>query len=65
MKQDRDEFGTSEMFMEAVMLSYYFYYILLCRSRKEAFQQFLDPRLMCEQKLPQHVCAATAVYMVT
>lgn len=48
MKQDRDEFGTFEMFMEAVMLSYYFYYIKIIRNRnrKEGFQQFLDPRLM-------------------
>lgn len=39
VKQDREEFITSGMFMEAGTLSYSFYYNLLCRSRKVRFQQ--------------------------
>ena len=64
MKQNREELITSEVFMEAGMFSHSFYYTLLCKNRKERFQQsFLTIDLYKrEQKLAQCVCVATAIH---
>lgn len=65
VKQDREKFITSQMIMEAGMLSHSFHYTPLVKTEKRFQQNFLtmDWRKR-EQKLAQYVYVATAMHTV-